>query len=55
MANRPDTHADSATWHLNCARNSPLRQDEHIAVAQVEALLALAEALRTTDRTADTV
>jgi hypothetical protein len=53
MNDRPETHADAATWHLDRARRSPLSQREHIAIAQVEALLAVAEALRTTDRTAD--
>jgi hypothetical protein len=53
MTNRPETHTDAATWHLDRARRSPLSQREHIAIAQVEALLALAEALRTTDRTTE--
>jgi hypothetical protein len=44
---RPENHAEAAAWHLEKA-NQPiaLSQRDHIAVAQVEALLALAEAVR---------
>jgi hypothetical protein len=63
MTNRTESHTDSATWHLDRARVNPLDQArtnplhpaEHIAIAQVEALLAIAEALRAAPRTADAV
>ena len=61
MTNRTESHTDSATWHLDRARinpqdrarTKPLHPAEHVAIAQVEALLAISEALRTTDRTTD--
>jgi hypothetical protein len=53
MTNRPESHIAAAAWHLERASLNVLRQDEHIAIAQVEALIAIAEALRATDRPVD--
>ena len=44
---RPEAHREAAVWHLDQARNQTiLHRPEHIAAAQVEALLAIADALR---------
>ena len=44
---RPQDHREAAAWHLEQACNSPgLGRDDHFAAAQIEALLTIAEALR---------
>ena len=45
----PVDHVQAAAWYLNRAEFvNPLTVDERIAVAQVRALMAIAEALRAT-------